>query len=124
VSEPSPGRVRAARVIAFLADAIQLGAFPLFAAGVASPWNDVLDVVVAALMIGLLGWHWAFLPTIVAESVPLVGLVPTWTAAVFLVTRGVAPPAPAPPLPPGAGAPPAASPPPGTLPPGPPQGQG
>jgi hypothetical protein len=92
IGELGPGRIRAARIVAFLADAVQLGAFPLFAEGAASPWNDALDVVVAAVMVGLVGWHWAFLPTLVAESVPFLDLVPSWTAAVFLATRR-APPA-------------------------------
>ena len=35
----------------------------------------------------LVGWHFAFLPTFVAELVPGVDLIPTWTAAVWLVTR-------------------------------------
>jgi len=87
MGELTPGRIRTARIIAFLADAIQLGAFPLFAGGIASPWNDALDVVVAAVMLGLLGWHWYFLPTLVAEAVPFLDLVPSWTAAVFLATR-------------------------------------
>jgi hypothetical protein len=91
MGELTPGRIRAARIIAFLADAVQLGAFPLFAAGVASPWNDALDIAVAAAMVGLLGWHWSFLPTLVAEAVPFLDLVPSWTAAVFLATRKAAP---------------------------------
>jgi len=91
MGELTPGRIRTARIIAFLADAIQLGAFPLFAGGIASPWNDALDVVVAAVMLGLLGWHWYFLPTLVAEAVPFLDLVPSWTAAVFLATRKVPP---------------------------------
>jgi hypothetical protein len=58
------------------------------AAGAASPVNDALDVAVGAILIRLLGWHWAFLPAFLAELVPGVDLVPTWTAAVFLATRG------------------------------------
>ena len=86
--EPSPARVRAAWIVALAADAIQVGGFPLFAEGALSPWNDVLDVAVAALMVMLLGWHWAFIPTLVAESMPMLDLIPSWTAAVLFVTRG------------------------------------
>jgi len=77
---------------------------PAFAEGLLSPINDVLDVVVAAVLIGLLGWHWAFLPSLAAELVPGLDLVPTWTAAVWYVTRErvragepeILPPGPAP----------------------------
>jgi hypothetical protein len=91
IGELTPGRIRIARIVAFAADAVQLGALPFFVGGAASPWNDALDVAVAAAMVGLLGWHWSFLPTLVAESVPFLDLVPTWTAAVFLATRGARP---------------------------------
>ena len=82
------GRVRTARLLAMAADALQLGVFPLFAPGVASPVNDALDVAVAGAMVWLVGWHWSFLPSFVAELVPGLDLVPTWTAAVFFATRG------------------------------------
>jgi hypothetical protein len=38
-------------------------------------------------MIRLLGWHWAFLPSAAAELIPGADLFPTWTAAVWFVTR-------------------------------------
>lgn len=92
----TPGRVAAARLIGVAADVIQIVLFPLFAAGAASPWNDALDLLVALAMIWLVGWHWAFLPSLFAELVPGLDLVPTWTAAVFFATRAKArPPAPA-----------------------------
>lgn len=72
------------------ADAIQIAVFPLFAGGVSSPWNDALDFVVAAALTWLVGWHWAFLPSLFAELIPGLDLVPTWTAAAFFVTRGKA----------------------------------
>lgn len=78
---------RLAWTVALLADALQLGLFPLFAGGALSPANDVLDFVVAVVLIRVLGWHWAFLPSVVAELVPGLDLVPTWTAAVFIATR-------------------------------------
>jgi hypothetical protein len=92
----TPGRVVAARLIGVAADVIQIVLFPLFAAGAASPWNDALDLLVALAMIQLVGWHWVFLPSLFAELVPGLDLVPTWTAAVFFATRAKArPPAPA-----------------------------
>ena len=67
---------------------MQLLAAPLFGEGFASPFNDVLDVVVAAALIRLLGFHWVLLPALAAEAVPALDLAPTWTASVLLVTRG------------------------------------
>jgi hypothetical protein len=94
-SMEGPARVRAARYLAMAADVVQIAVFPLFAGGALSPWNDALDVAVAAVLTKLVGWHWAFLPSFVAELVPGLDLVPTWTAAVFFVTRraGRVPPA-------------------------------
>ncbi len=85
--EKLPRRVLAARVIAVLADAVQLGLMPLFAGGAPTGFDAVLDVVVGATMIALVGWHWAFLPAFAAELLPVVDLAPTWTLAVFLATR-------------------------------------
>jgi len=73
--------------IAIAADALQIAAFPLFAEGGISPADSLLDIVVGFFMIRLLGWHWAFLPTIAAELIPGADLFPTWTAAVWFVTR-------------------------------------
>lgn len=87
----APGRVRAARLLAVAADIVQIVVFPLFAPGVASPFNNVLDLLVAVAMVWLIGWHWAFLPSFFVELVPGLDLVPTWTAAVFFVTRAKTP---------------------------------
>ncbi|MEO8432376.1 MAG: hypothetical protein ABI592_12765 [Acidobacteriota bacterium] len=82
------GRIRAARGLAIAADVLQIAVFPLFGPGALSPWNDALDLLVAAALTRLVGWHWAFLPSFVAELVPGLDLVPTWTAAVLFATRG------------------------------------
>jgi len=87
----TPGRVRAARLFAIAADIVQIVVFPVFAPGLASPWNNALDLLVAGAMTWLIGWHWAFLPSFFVELVPGLDLVPTWTAAVFFVTRGKTP---------------------------------
>lgn len=84
---PSPARIRAARTIAVVADAAQIAVIPAFAGGVFSLLNDALDVVVAILMVGLVGWHFAFLPSFVVELIPGLDLVPTWTLAVWFATR-------------------------------------
>lgn len=77
---------RPAWFVAIAADFIQLLAFPFFFPGALSPADAVLDVVVGAALTKLLGWHWAFLPSFVAELVPGLDLFPSWTAAVFYVT--------------------------------------
>ena len=74
--------------VAAVADGLQWVLLPLFAPGFASPFADVLEVVTAAVLVKLCGWHWAFLPSLAAELVPGVDLVPTWLAAVWIATRG------------------------------------
>ena len=78
---------RKAWFVAIMADAIQLVGMPLFVEGGFSPLDTALDVIVGGILIKLLGWHWAFLPTFAAELVPGLDLFPTWTAAVFFATR-------------------------------------
>lgn len=78
---------RMAWAVALAADTLQIAAFPFFAEGAVSPADSVLDLVVGFFLIRLLGWHWAFLPTIAAELIPGADLFPTWTAAVWFVTR-------------------------------------
>jgi hypothetical protein len=73
-------------MVAVAADAVQLLAAPLFGEGFASPFDDLLDLAVAAILIKLLGFHWALLPTAAAEVVPALDLAPTWTASVLLIT--------------------------------------
>jgi hypothetical protein len=80
-------RVLAARIIAVVADAVQIGLLPLFAGGALGVFDAALDVVVGAAMVALLGWHWAFLPAFLVELVPVVDLAPTWTLAVLIATR-------------------------------------
>jgi hypothetical protein len=95
---------RLAWAVAIAADALQIAALPFFAEGGVSPADSLLDLIVAFILIRLLGWHWAFLPTLAAELIPGADLFPTWTAAVWFVTRQrihsgeqeVLPPGPAP----------------------------
>ncbi len=95
---------RIAWAVAIAADVLQIAAFPLFVEGGISPVDSALDLIVAFIMIRLLGWHWAFLPTVAAKLIPAADLFPTWTAAVWFVTRQqvqageqeVLPPGPAP----------------------------
>jgi hypothetical protein len=80
-------RFQAALLLAIVADALQIIAFPLFLEGAYSPLDDVLDFAVAAVLVHLLGWHWEFLPSFAAKLVPGAGLVPFWTLAVANVYR-------------------------------------
>ncbi len=58
---------RMAWAVALGADALQIMAFPFFVEGGVSPADSALDLIVAFILIRLLGWHWAFLPTLAAE---------------------------------------------------------
>ncbi len=89
----TPRRIWIARGLAVLVDLAQIALLP----AALTPLNDVIDVATAVAMVALVGWHWAFLPTFLAELVPFVDLVPTWTLAVVLATRGGASPAALPP---------------------------
>ena len=79
--------MRLAWVVAIVTDALQIGVMPLFAPGGMSPADSVLDAVTAVILVKLIGWHWAFLPSFFAELVPGMDLFPTWTAAMFYVTH-------------------------------------
>src|SRR4051794_15737387 len=74
-------------ILAMAADALQILVLPMFAQGALSPTDDVLDLMVAAILTRLIGWHWEFLPAFAAELVPGVDLVPFWTFAVANVYR-------------------------------------
>jgi hypothetical protein len=82
----TPGRIRLARIIAVAADALQIMILPAVIEGFLSPINNAIDLTVAAALIYLIGWHWAFLPTFLTELVPIVDLAPTWTIAIFVAT--------------------------------------
>jgi hypothetical protein len=78
--------LRLAWLIAIVADAVQIAGFPLFAEGGLSPAETAVDLVTAFVLSRLLGWHWAFLPTFVAELIPAFDLFPTWSAAMGYIT--------------------------------------
>ncbi|MGA3069975.1 MAG: hypothetical protein ABSD43_07135 [Terracidiphilus sp.] len=83
---PGP-RLRAAMILAIVADALQIVVFPLFVEGAESPADDILDLGMGALLTYLLGWHWEFLPSFLGKLAPGVDLVPLWTLAVANVYR-------------------------------------
>jgi hypothetical protein len=78
----TPGRKKAALVVAGLADLIQLGFFPIFGEGALSIPDDVLDVIIAVVLFALLGFKLRILLALAIELVPGVALFPSWTAVV------------------------------------------
>jgi hypothetical protein len=83
----STRRVWIARTIAVAVDVLQIAVFPAFVTGFASPLDDGLDVATAIIMIALLGWHVAFVPSFLVKLLPVADLAPTWTIALLIVTR-------------------------------------
>jgi len=79
--------MRRAWFVAIAADVIQWGLFPLFAWGGLGPWNVGVDLLVAFLLTRWMGWHLAFLPAFVTELIPLANFVPSWTLAMWIVTK-------------------------------------
>jgi hypothetical protein len=80
----TPRRKRVALAIAGLADAVQLGLFPVFAGGVLSVPDDVLDAAVAVALVVTLGFRWQLVAALAVELVPGIALFPSWT--VFVAT--------------------------------------
>src|SRR5262245_50197408 len=74
-------RIRAAYAVAVATDVLQFTLGPLGWAFT----DQILDVVALAATTWLLGFHPLLLPTFVLELVPIVDMVPTWTACVALV---------------------------------------
>ena len=68
-------RFRTAMLLAVVADGLQIILFPLFCEGALSPADDMLDLAVALILGRVIGWHWEFLPSFLAELVPGMDLV-------------------------------------------------
>ena len=92
---PSRRRKRIALAIAAAADLVQLALAPLFGEGALSPFDDVLDALVAGALAVTLGWRWRTLLALAAELVPGLALFPSWTAMVLTVPAADAPELPA-----------------------------
>ena len=89
----SPGDVRKAWMVALGADFLQWVLFPVFlGAGLGA--NAAIDLAVGFLLIRWMGWHLAFLPAFVTELIPIANFVPSWTLAMWIVTRLRGRPAP------------------------------
>jgi hypothetical protein len=74
-------RVVLALVVAVTADVFQILLGPI-------GWflsDEVIDVVTMIATSWLIGFHVLLLPTFVLESIPVVGMLPTWTGCVIAV---------------------------------------
>jgi len=74
-------RVRLAYTVAITADLLQFVLGPL---GWASP-DQIIDIVAMFLTWRAIGFHPLLLPTFALEFLPVVDMLPTWTACVALV---------------------------------------
>ena len=92
-------RILLACAVAVIADVIQVALGPF---GWAGP-DEALDVAVMVLLSAIIGFHPLFLPTFVAEFIPIVDTLPTWTACTLFVIglrrKKSASPPPVPPQP-------------------------
>jgi len=91
-------RVRAAWVAAIIVDGLQLITAPAEWTGpVAWVVESGVDLATMGVMVFLVGFHWAFLPSFVTKFLPFFDLAPTWTLAMLIATRDrrkMAPPEP------------------------------
>lgn len=94
----TPCRVRLALSVAIAADVLQwLLGIPgwIF-------FDEAIDLAAMGLMCVLLGFHPLFLPAFIAEFIPVVDMLPTWTGCAIVVValrrrqQRVSTPAPAP----------------------------
>jgi len=85
VSSVTRTRLRTAWVVAVLVDGLQMVTAPTEVTGPMAWLLDVgLDLVTMGVMILLVGFHWAFLPSFVTKLLPFVDLAPIWTLALFI----------------------------------------
>ncbi len=74
-------RIWTACAVALVADGLQLVLGPLGWAGL----DEAIDVLVMLILSATIGFHPLFLPTFVAEFIPMVDMLPTWTACTMVV---------------------------------------
>jgi hypothetical protein len=89
-----PTRKKIALAIAAVADAVQLGFFPIFSQGALSIPDDILDVGVVLVLVLVLGFRWRLIASLALELVPFATLFPSWTAVVLSLPVTVKPAAP------------------------------
>jgi hypothetical protein len=74
-------RIGAAFAVAIFTDVAQMLLGPLGWVGL----DQALDVFAMAVTVGLLGFHPLLLPSFLLELLPVVDVLPTWTACAALV---------------------------------------
>jgi hypothetical protein len=74
-------RIWTACAVALVADGLQLVLGPLGWVGL----DEAIDVLAMLLLSATMGFHPLFLPTFVAEFIPVVDMLPTWTACTMVV---------------------------------------
>jgi hypothetical protein len=85
-------RARLALALAVLVDAIQLPLQGASLTGIGTLPAEAIDLAIdaaTALIISrLIGFHWALLPTLALEFIPIIDLAPTWFACVtYVISR-------------------------------------
>lgn len=90
VNQPSSQRIVAAFLVAGFADFIQPLLTAMSLTGFLTVPVELIDllldgVVCAVLSVLLGGFHWVLAPAFLAEAVPFVDVLPTWTVAVGVV---------------------------------------
>ena len=83
----SSRRIAVAWGVALAVDGLQLF-FAATTGGMSMLVDKGLDLVAALVLWRLLGWHWVLIPSFVVELLPVAERAPTWTAAVWWMTRG------------------------------------
>jgi hypothetical protein len=82
-------RVLLAVGIAAMADLIQLPLTALQLTGIGAAPGEILNVMMGCALMAaisfLIGFHWFMIPTLLAEFVPGVDLIPTWTGCVIFL---------------------------------------
>jgi hypothetical protein len=76
-----------ALAIAFLADLVQIVLWPIMFEGVASPFDDAVDIVVGLVLLRTFGFDLALIPTALIEFMPGTDLLPTWTLTTLHLIR-------------------------------------
>jgi hypothetical protein len=79
----TPRQKTIALTVAAGADLLQIVFWPLFGEGFLSPFEDLLDLIVAGVLIAICGFRWQFVLAFFLEAVPGFDLFPTWTALVL-----------------------------------------
>lgn len=74
-------RVFLACAVALVIDGLQMGLGPLGWAFT----DQILDLIGMILTVGLLGFHPLLLPTFLLEALPVIDMLPTWSACVVAV---------------------------------------